>query len=99
MLNLPSYSSVVGLNPSMPESSMRRLIYHVSYDDVGLGQRCLVTHTCRERNHIRFSRASDTNRWRRRLETWRNYRARSRTRRLRGNRPISYTNLDAEDDK
>src|SRR3954471_8550920 len=54
MLNLPSYSSVVGLNPSMPESSMRRLIYHVSYDDVGLGQRRLVTHTCRERNYIRF---------------------------------------------
>src|SRR3954466_6274969 len=27
MLNLPSYSSVVGLNPFMPESSMRRLIY------------------------------------------------------------------------
>src|SRR3954471_4231304 len=27
MLNLPSYSSLVGLNPFMPESSMRRLIY------------------------------------------------------------------------
>src|SRR3954467_7363036 len=27
MLNLPSYAPVVILNPSMPESSMRRLIY------------------------------------------------------------------------
>src|SRR3954471_17537012 len=98
MLNLPSYSSVVGLNPSMPESLMRRLIYHVSYDDVGLGQRRLVTHTCREHNHIRFSRASNTNRWRRRLETWRNYHACSRTRRLRGNHLISCMNLDAEQD-
>src|SRR3954469_3507933 len=35
ILNLPSYVPVVGLNPSMPESSMGRLIYHVSYGDVG----------------------------------------------------------------
>src|SRR3954464_15244096 len=35
MLNLPSYAPIVVLNPFMPESSMRRLIYHVSYGDVG----------------------------------------------------------------
>src|SRR3954468_23323594 len=51
MLNLPSYAPVVELNPSMPESSMRRLIYSCQ-----LGRRRLRSATPRN-SHMRRSQS------------------------------------------